>query len=308
MNRDNALLSIGALSRISGVGVETLRNWERRYGFPEPIRLDSGHRRYPSEMVTRLRIVRRAIDLGFKPSYAVLAPTDELEGLVREAENEALKSETGSVEIMIQREIDHWLDRTQALDAHGFEVAVRRAWSQFGARDFVVKLAVPYLVKVGERWFEQQFSVAHEHFTSENLSSFFAAQWHPISERAGSGKAVVANLEGEQHHLGIHMAAVFLALNDFEVIFLGPSTPLPDITVAAREAGVVTVVIGLSKVYNVQKAEKALAKLRQSLPTSITIVAGGNELLKDIKGITQLNSLDAFADFARSLSEIYRGA
>lgn len=39
-------LSIGALARRTGVGVSTLRAWERRYGFPVPQRLESGHRRY----------------------------------------------------------------------------------------------------------------------------------------------------------------------------------------------------------------------------------------------------------------------
>ncbi len=39
-------LSIGELSRRTGVGVSTLRAWERRHGFPVAQRLVSGHRRY----------------------------------------------------------------------------------------------------------------------------------------------------------------------------------------------------------------------------------------------------------------------
>jgi MerR family transcriptional regulator, light-induced transcriptional regulator len=308
MNTENALLSIGALSRISGVGIETLRNWERRYGFPKPIRLDSGHRRYPSDMIARLRLIRRAIELGFKPSYAVLAPAEELEGLVREAEREVRSNEESSTHDETKQEIAEWMETASRLDAYSFEVILRRAWSQYGARDFIVKLAVPFLEQVGKRWFEQRFSVAHEHFTSENLISLLSAQWRPISKQATTGKAVVANLENEHHHLGIHMASVFLALNDFEIIFLGPNTPVDDIILTTQEPGVVTTVIGLSETTDIERAELSLRKLRAAIPASITLVVGGNDELSPIKGITHISTLDQFADFTRSLADIYRGS
>src|SRR5581483_6395826 len=39
-------LGIGEVVQRTGVAEATLRMWERRYGFPEPSRLASGHRRY----------------------------------------------------------------------------------------------------------------------------------------------------------------------------------------------------------------------------------------------------------------------
>lgn len=51
-------LSIGDVVRATGLGEATLRAWERRYGFPQPQREPSGHRRYPPEEVERiLRVV-----------------------------------------------------------------------------------------------------------------------------------------------------------------------------------------------------------------------------------------------------------
>ncbi len=44
-------LSIGALSKATGIAVETLRTWETRYGFPTPERKPSGHRVYPVSAV-----------------------------------------------------------------------------------------------------------------------------------------------------------------------------------------------------------------------------------------------------------------
>lgn len=53
-------LSISQLAQRTGLAPPTLRMWESRYGFPEPYRLPSGHRRYAAADVERVReVVRR---------------------------------------------------------------------------------------------------------------------------------------------------------------------------------------------------------------------------------------------------------
>ena len=49
---------------LTGVSRERLRTWERRYGFPEPHRTESGPRRYAVEDVQRVVAVRRAAEAG----------------------------------------------------------------------------------------------------------------------------------------------------------------------------------------------------------------------------------------------------
>lgn len=58
-------LSIGALARAAGVGVETVRFWEREGLLPRPPRTPGGHRAYGPEAVERLRFLRHARGLGF---------------------------------------------------------------------------------------------------------------------------------------------------------------------------------------------------------------------------------------------------
>jgi MerR family transcriptional regulator, copper efflux regulator len=60
-----ALRTIGQVARQSGVGVETVRFYERRGLIPQPPRPESGFRRYPQEAVTRIRFIRRSKALGF---------------------------------------------------------------------------------------------------------------------------------------------------------------------------------------------------------------------------------------------------
>ena len=76
---DNNLLSIGDVVRATGLNEATLRAWERRYGFPQPQREPSGHRRYPSEEVERiLRVAaerERGVALPVAIERARLAPS-----------------------------------------------------------------------------------------------------------------------------------------------------------------------------------------------------------------------------------------
>lgn len=58
-------MTIGKLATKAGVGVETIRFYERRGLIPEPPRRNSGYREYTEEMVSRINFIRRAKELGF---------------------------------------------------------------------------------------------------------------------------------------------------------------------------------------------------------------------------------------------------
>jgi MerR family transcriptional regulator, copper efflux regulator len=73
MPSEETTMGIGALSRASGVGIETLRYYERIGLLTQPGRKKGAYRRYGPDAITRLRFIRRAAVLGFS-----LAETREL--------------------------------------------------------------------------------------------------------------------------------------------------------------------------------------------------------------------------------------
>lgn len=58
-------LTIGGLARRAGVGVETVRFYEREGLLERPVRKQSGYRQFTEDVVVRLRFIRRAKELGF---------------------------------------------------------------------------------------------------------------------------------------------------------------------------------------------------------------------------------------------------
>lgn len=58
-------LSIGQVARRAGVGVETVRFYEREGLLEEPPRRASGYRQYSVEVIKRIHFIKRAKLLGF---------------------------------------------------------------------------------------------------------------------------------------------------------------------------------------------------------------------------------------------------
>ena len=69
-------MKIGEVAKRSGVGIETIRYYEREGLLATPERRPSGYRQYDEVVLARLQFVRRTKDLGF-----TLAEIKELLGL-----------------------------------------------------------------------------------------------------------------------------------------------------------------------------------------------------------------------------------
>ncbi|MDQ0586631.1 MerR family transcriptional regulator [Variovorax paradoxus] len=75
MDEQEGSLSIGAFAKATGVGVETIRFYQRKGLLPEPERIQGRIRRYDNSDIGRLRFIKSAQRLGFS--------LDEVAGLLR---------------------------------------------------------------------------------------------------------------------------------------------------------------------------------------------------------------------------------
>ena len=63
MNETN--LRSGALAKLTGVSTDTLRHYERLGLLAKPPRTSAGYRLYPPSTVDRVKLIRRAMSVGF---------------------------------------------------------------------------------------------------------------------------------------------------------------------------------------------------------------------------------------------------
>ncbi|MBB3212222.1 hypothetical protein FHW67_001502 [Herbaspirillum sp. Sphag1AN] len=121
----------GAAARLTGVPVETLRVWERRYGVVGPRVTDSGQRLYTVEEVRRLGIIKQLVDDGHAIGSIATLPTPMLRDMVRVDKLPLLPvlpalahSESGTASLRIVL-VGPWLaslDIRQALPSSSLEV------------------------------------------------------------------------------------------------------------------------------------------------------------------------------------------
>ena len=71
MSGDDGIYAMGDVVERTGVAEGTLRMWERRYGFPTPARLVSGHRRYSDRDIQLIRKVAAQRAAGYSLSAAI---------------------------------------------------------------------------------------------------------------------------------------------------------------------------------------------------------------------------------------------
>ena len=88
--------TISDVERDTGLAKETLRVWERRYDFPRPERDTFGERVYPSDQVIKLRLIKRLIDLGYRPGKVIGCTAEELQALAQKSTS-ARKTEPARV-------------------------------------------------------------------------------------------------------------------------------------------------------------------------------------------------------------------
>ena len=62
---EHGTLTTGQLAKQAQVNIETVRYYERRGLIPEPKRRESGYRQYSRDIVSRIRFIKRAQELGF---------------------------------------------------------------------------------------------------------------------------------------------------------------------------------------------------------------------------------------------------
>lgn len=288
-------MNIGALSKATGVPVETIRTWERRYGFPNPTRDAHGHRVYDVDVTEHVRLVDAAIKAGHRASSAVAL---DLETLTEMFGEDSAETEIANAD---HQAIQSWLDATRRYDGEMLESLFRRDWANLGGIEFLKSRVHPFLVEMGVAWTEQRIEIGQEHFASERLRDFLTTLWRPLSDRSTGPRVVCATLPGESHSLGLQMAAMTLSIVGCRVMYLGADTPIQDLADAATAHRSAAVCVSVSVAANRFTTVSDLSKLRATLPSDMALVIGGAGARPGIPGVDVFNNLDGLLAWGHSI-------
>jgi methylmalonyl-CoA mutase cobalamin-binding subunit len=291
MTDTDAALSIADVERDTGLTKDTLRVWERRYGFPAPVRDAAGDRLYPAEQVSRLRLIRRLMDQGHRPGKLLTAAPGDLATLASPGsdELEAVASEV--------------LQRVRRRDLPGTRQALGQMLARHGLQRFVIDCLPPLLVEIGEAWARGQIAIFEEHLITEALQNTLrTALQQTMAQSLGHPVILLTTLPDEQHGLGMLMAQALLEPEGALCLSLGTQTPLGDICSACDWATVDVVAISVSAAYPTRPAITALRTLREMLPPHIELWAGGAGIARRERSLPGVRVMGSIADTLSALA------
>jgi len=287
MIENDQLYSIGVVERDTGIGRDTLRVWERRYGFPEPVRSEKGERKYSEKQLRQLQRIRRLLDQGMRPGK--LLPLGE-EGL--DELEASLQSEQS---VQLEQTVSELIEAIHSADAELLESLLQRQYQQQGMQGFILKTVVPLLNTVGEFWARGKLQIFQEHFLSQQLIRFLNTEIAKLQRHARKPRVLLATLPGEEHTLGLLMVAAMLSSHGVSIINIGAEVPMDQIGHAVEQFNVDIVGITFSGAYQYKNIRPHLIELRELIPDDIEIWTGGEgvrRLRKLPVGITKFSTLE----------------
>jgi DNA-binding transcriptional MerR regulator len=257
---------IRAVARMTGLSIDTLRAWERRYEAVVPRRSERG-RVYTDGDVTRLRRLGELVERGHAIGTIARLADEDLARLIDRADE--LNAAPAPAAADGVGTIIGALDR---YDLAALESALNAHAVVLPPRELVFGVIVPLLRAIGDRWEAGTLRPAQEHLVSAIVRSVAGGLLRAMTRPRAAASVVFATPSGERHELGLLCAALLAAADGIGVIYLGPDLPADDIWHAAAESSASAVVLGLTTPGAVPRDE--LRRLSRP-PAGIQLWVGG---------------------------------
>jgi MerR family transcriptional regulator, light-induced transcriptional regulator len=270
---------IRVVSKLTGIGIDTLRAWERRHGAVTPVRDDRG-RMYTDADVARLRLLHGAVVRGHTIGRLAALSDEQLRTLVAAVE----PSVVPATDLTRRTSLDTvpLIAALHAYDAAGIDHELARLAAVLRPLELLQDVLMPVLAQVGDDWFRRRASAAHEHLMSSTVRSILGSFLRVYARPGVPARLLFATPAGERHELGTLGAAMLAASSGLGVAYLGPDLPARDIVDSLRPAGAQVLVLGLTAVPDGKAKERErraqereLRTIIRSLPRDVELWAGG---------------------------------
>lgn len=249
--------SIQLASKISGVGIHTIRAWEKRYGAVVPQRNPSGRREYNDVDIERLVLLSELCVLGHSIGQIARYPTPDLKELLKKLGkmNPNLKSpEVGHVErapVDVENSLQGLILalRSYKLDIISHEI--QKLKIVLGPRELALDILSPLLREVGRCVAEKSLNISQEQALSSLLKFHIGHALYKVQESKTkkTDKLILATPEGESHEFGIFNVGLLCGHYGFKFYYLGASLPVSSLLDAYQSVEATKVVLGVGPHY-----------------------------------------------------------
>jgi len=280
--------TIQMVAKLSGVGVHTIRAWEKRYKAIVPARDLAGHRIYSKTDLEKLILLNKASQLGFGISKIAGLKASEL---IKKLEEFGVESGTEVAE-PLKNEKNQFVEVQQsvtiilmALKAYKLDIVSKELFKLklfLNARDFAMSVVLPMMSELGKAVDKGEYNVSHEHALTAILKFHMGNYIYYSESKKMDNRQIdylVAGIEGDYHEFGVMIATMLCRHYNKSAYYLGPNMPIDSMVDAAKALNVPRIIIGATSVdlnFGVKFTETYIEKLFKGLDETVEIYLGGN--------------------------------
>jgi DNA-binding transcriptional MerR regulator/methylmalonyl-CoA mutase cobalamin-binding subunit len=288
------LYPIRAVAKLTGLSIDTLRAWERRYGAVEPQRDDRG-RLYSESDVRRLHLLRTAVERGHAIGRLAGLSDGQLKDLLAYTAtvNEGREALAAGVApgVTPRRAVRPALIQGVMASIERFDyAAAERELARMGAllspRELVHEVAQPLMLHIGDEWHAGRLGIAQEHMGSSLLRNLLGALVRLYVRNDPPTTLLLTTPSDERHEFGILLAAMLAAGGGLGIVYLGTDLPADEVVRAAARTRAGAVVLGMTGSEEAKKSMECFGQVARELPEETELWVGGlksEELVKEVK-------------------------
>jgi DNA-binding transcriptional MerR regulator/methylmalonyl-CoA mutase cobalamin-binding subunit len=284
------LIDIATVERETGIGKDALRVWEKRYGFPLPSRDERDIRLYTQDQVEQLRLIKRLLSNGLRPSKVVGLSVSDLN---------ALLPTTNNPDSPISSDLLRLIEMIKTHNSLELRIALSRILLQQGMSEFLSKTIDPLNKLVGEAWMAGDLRIFEEHLYSDQIVRILRNAISTMSDPSASPRILLTTLPSEEHSLGLLMAEAMLCLSGASCVLLGTQTPVQEIVAACTAHRSDIVVLSFSEAFAPMQLKTSLPQVRNALPDNVVLWVGGGGVARQrilIEGVQVMGPLSDLSD------------
>ena len=263
---------IRAVSKLTGLSIDALRAWERRYQAVVPNRTSRG-RLYDAAQVRRLMLLRDATKRGHSIGNVARLEDAQIEALLTTAAAAATPLDAGSEQTVLKPVLAA-IENYDYAAANG-ELGVLA--SLLPVPELVACVVHPLMDLIGKRWYNGTLTVAQEHMVSallRNLLGGLVRLYHPREPRV---RLLFATPASELHEFGILCGAMLAVSVGIEAVYLGPNLPTPEIVSITNRLQPQALVLGVAAPAYVPDLKGSVAFIAAQIPPATELWIGGRD-------------------------------
>ena len=267
------MYTIKHAAELTGIGVATLRAWERRYAVVTPSRSQGRYRLYSDADVRALSIMTALVSDGWTAGQAAAETLRRLDTTL--TSDSSLVDNRSAPGLATLDELDELFAAASELDAERVGVILDRALAGDDFTAVAGHWLMPVLTAVGGAWADGRMTAAGEHLISYAVQRRLAGLYEATARPSAGPLVVLALPPGSRHELGLLAFAVAARQGGLDTAYLGADLPLDDWEAAVTRRPVGGAVVSVPRLADVVPAQAVVDRLRESAPGVVVAVGGG---------------------------------